>query len=75
MIDRYNWCIGNINNDFGKLIFVDETSIWIQPPIHHMRQQGTYPVCINLLNNTREKLNLWGGISMRGATLFKVFFF
>lgn len=66
---RLDWCDANKNNDFHDYVFVDETSIWVNElPLYHMRRSGTDPETIASTTNSRGKLNVWGGISFRGAT-------
>jgi hypothetical protein len=72
--DRLNWCLEHIDCNFDYHIFVDESKIMINHcKLYHMGQKATYPECI-ILNNFHAKLNIWGGISKRGATSFVVYF-
>ena len=71
--DRFDWCVGNLNNEFYNFVFVDETSVWVnQMPLYHMRQSGTSPEGLVSASNARYKLHVWGGISLRGPTSFFV---
>jgi hypothetical protein len=71
--DRYNWCVGNKNNDFADFVFTDESSVWVnQLPLYHMRMAGTHSQCLESRSNSRIKLNVFGGISVRGPTNFQV---
>ena len=72
--ERYYWCLANIDNDFNYFIFIDETKIMInQMKLYHLRQRTAYPDCLIVDNNFSIKLNVWGGISKRGATSFVTF--
>ena len=53
-------------------MFVDETTIRIlELPLYQVREKGE-PAGINSTSKYRLKLNIWGGISYRGATPFAV---
>ena len=70
---RYAWCINNRQNNFDNYLFVDETKVIINDcPLYHIRLKQKYPKAICITSNFRAKLNIWAGISRRGATNFVV---
>jgi hypothetical protein len=72
-LDRLNWCLGNINNNFYDYLFGDETSIWENEcPKYGYRPMGSYPDSVQMSSKSSKKLNLWCAISYRGATDFVV---
>ena len=72
--ERLNWCLQNENNDFLYHIFIDESKISNNHcKVYHIRKKATLPKCI-IMNHVTFKLNIWGGISKRGATDFVVRF-
>lgn len=67
--ERYEWCLQNRNNNFDNYLFIDESKIDINIcQFYHSRLRNTYPTPMNITSNRRGKLNLWAGISRRGAT-------
>ena len=76
IVERYNWCLRNRNNDFFNYIFVDETKIMInEAQLYHSRLKTSLPNAICITSNFHANVNLWGGISKMGATQFLVFLF
>jgi len=74
---RLNWCLRNKDNPFLDLfyIFVDESKIELNyKKEKHIRRPKKHSAC--LIQNPKDrriKLNIWGGISARGATDFVCF--
>ena len=72
--ERLNWCLTNRDNEFEFFVFVDESKLTNHIcKLYHMRKKSARPDCI-IMNSTPFKLNIWGGISKRGATEFIVRF-
>jgi hypothetical protein len=72
---RLTWCLNNNDNSFDNYLFADETKVIINYcPIYHLRLKKKYPKAICITSNFRAKLNIWAGISKRGATNFVVNF-
>ena len=72
-LSRLNWCLRNINNDFENYLFVDETTVRVmEVPLYHVRLPNQLPESIPLRSKLRLKLNVWGGISLKGACPFVV---
>lgn len=70
-MERLNWCLQHQNVDFSRHIFVDETMVRVfQVPTHHSRRPCSRPVAFSETDKFRAKVNVWGGISYRGATKF-----
>ncbi len=69
------WCLRYQNADFSKYFFVDETSVRKGDiPIYHWRKAQTYPEAFKCSDKFSGKVNVWGGISFKGASKFAVFF-
>ncbi|RNA37155.1 hypothetical protein BpHYR1_026053, partial [Brachionus plicatilis] len=59
------------NFEFTNYIFVDETTIRLsERPIYHLRYPAKYPANIPSTSKHEGKLNIWAGISFKGATNF-----
>ena len=72
-LQRFFWCQRNVNNDFKNYLFVDETAVRsLEVPLYHVRQRAERPEAIKTSTKIRFKVNVWGGISFRGATPFVV---
>jgi hypothetical protein len=72
IVERLNWCLLHLNNDFDYFAFIDESKISDNHcKYYHIRKKSSRPDCI-ILSRTTFKLNIWGGISKRGATEFVV---
>ena len=75
-LNRLIWCQNYRNNSFENHIFVDETTIRLfETPLYNWRYPSTYPHAFNNTSKFRQKLNIWGGISFKGATKLAVGFF
>ena len=73
-LNRYVWCCNNINTDFSRYIFVDETKICLNESyLYHWRYPKSRPKALNKTNKFRKKINIWGGISFKGPTEFPCF--
>ncbi|KAK5986330.1 Transposable element Tcb2 transposase [Trichostrongylus colubriformis] len=60
--------------DFSQCIFSDETTIQVGPSVKHCFVKGDdYFARLRPRAKHPVKLNLWGGISMRGATELAIF--
>lgn len=72
-LERLVWCLKNKNTDFSRYIFVDETTIRVfDRPLYHVRYPTKYPKSLPCSSKFEAKLNIWGGISVQGATEFAV---
>ena len=72
---RYLWCRKKENNDFQNHLFVDESHVRIlEVPLYHVRLPGERPEAIPCSTKIRLKINVWGGISVKGATPFAVIY-
>ena len=72
---RYQWCKNNVMNNFENYVFVDETTVRVlEVPIYHLRKAKSRPETISHTVKQRLKVNIWGGISSKGATPFAVSF-
>jgi hypothetical protein len=72
---RYQWCKNNVMNNFENYVFVDETTVRVlEVPIYHLRKANSRPETISHTVKQRLKVNIWGGISSKGATPFAVSF-
>ena len=70
---RYQWCKNNVKNNFTNYVFVDETTVRVlEVPIYHLRKKNSRPETIPHTAKQRLKVNIWGGISSKGATSFAV---
>ena len=70
---RYLWCLNYQKADFSKYVFVDETMVRIgDAPLYHYRLPCEYPDSLPCSSKFRQKVNVWGGISYKGATEFAV---
>ncbi|RNA24864.1 hypothetical protein BpHYR1_040666 [Brachionus plicatilis] len=59
------------NFEFTNYIFVDETTIRLsERPIYHLKYPAKYPANIPSTSKYEGKLNIWAGISFKGATNF-----
>ena len=71
-LERLNWCLMHERNSFDYWVFVDESKITNNHcKFYHIRKKQARPDCI-ILTRATFKLNIWGGISKRGATEFVV---
>lgn len=71
---RYLWCLNNQNNDFSTTVFLDETTRRLDDlQLHHWRPRGSTPA-VPKTNKVRIKVNIWGGISLRGLNEFAVIY-
>ena len=62
-------------NNFENYVFVDETTVRVlEVPIYHLRKANSRPETIPHTVKQRLKVNIWGGISSKGATPFAVSF-
>ena len=67
------WCSNNVKTDFSKYLFTDETTVRVlEVPIYHVRLPSSRPTAMPKSQKIRLKLNIWGGISFKGATPFVV---
>ena len=73
-ISRLIWCRQYKNADFSKYIFVDETMVRLNDKqLYHSRYPCSRPKAICITDKyDRKKVNVWGGISAKGATNFAV---
>ena len=72
---RLIWCLRMKNKDLSKVLFVDETSVRIRDlPIYQWRTPSSYPEASSITSGVKKKLNVFGGISYKGATKFAVRF-
>lgn len=63
------------DEDFNNYIFVDETSVIVfDKPLYHLRLRSSTPISVPCSSKHKSKVNVWGGISFKGPTLFAVFF-
>jgi hypothetical protein len=70
--ERLEWCQRNRDNEFEYFVFIDESKLMNNNcKLYHIRKKATLPECI-IINHVTVKLNIWGGISKRGATEFVV---
>ena len=70
---RLLWCLKHRNTDFSKYIFIDETTIRLWDlPLYHWRLPTSTPDTIPCTSKYRDKVNICGGISFKGATNFKL---
>jgi hypothetical protein len=70
---RYQWCKNNVTNNFENYVFVDETTVRVlEVPLYHLRKRTSRPEAIPHTAKQRLKINIWGGISYKGATPFAV---
>jgi len=71
---RLLWCKRHEKEDFSRHIFVDETKITIGSiPLYHWRLPEAYPKGVPNSVKYRQKINVWGGISVKGLTRFVTF--
>lgn len=72
-IQRLVWCLNNRETDFSRYIFIDETMIKInEVPPYHIRLRSSRPQAIPCTTKYSIKLNVCGGISVKGLTEFAV---
>jgi len=72
---RYLWCRKNEHNDFKNHFFVDETHMRIlEVQLYQVRLPDERPETVSSSTKFRLKINIWGGISIRGASPFAVIF-
>lgn len=61
------------NQVFSRYIFVDETTVRLdESPLYHHRKPSKHPRSLPKTTKFRRKINIWGGISFKGPTLFAV---
>lgn len=72
---RYQWCKNNEKNNFRNYLFADESTVRVlEVPLYHLRKKNSRPQPIPHTAKARLKMNIWGGISYKGATPFAVCF-
>jgi hypothetical protein len=72
-MDKLIWCLRYQHADFSKYIFADETTLRLcDVPIYQWRKASSYPDAYPCSEKYAAKLNVWSGISFRGATQFAV---
>jgi hypothetical protein len=76
LLQRLVWCPNNQNRNFEIRIFCDEANVRAaEIPLYHWRLKNGYPEKYGCAEKYRMKVNVWGAISFRGATEFKVEFY
>lgn len=71
--ERLAWCIENRYNSFENFIFFDESKLKFDDcPLFVSRLPGRYPNPAGTRNDHLLSVNIWGGISAKGATQFIV---
>lgn len=72
-IQRLIWSLIYKDADFENYNFVDETTVRVfEKPFYHIRFPTSYPTAIPCSSKFESKLNIWAGISYKGATNFAV---
>ena len=75
ILERYIWCLKNLNNKFLFINFVyaDECKIEINNwRTKHLRKKTKTPCCAIQNHQQRLHVNVWGAISWEGASSFVV---
>ena len=74
-MQRFIWCLLNIENNFENYIFVDESMIRsLEIPLYHSRLPAKYPDYCGSSKKYTTKINIFGAISYRGASRFVVIY-
>ena len=70
--NRVQWCKNNKKQDWDKIFFSDECSVWLERDSVRMWTRGAEAPLLNISRHV-PMLHIWGAISRRGATLLKIF--
>jgi len=70
---RLIFALNNIDCNFQKTIFVDESSIWaMRGGLYHFRKKGRHPKCNTIHPRNVKKVHIWGGVSWSGPLPYMV---
>ena len=70
---RLAWCLNNLNTDFRRYVFSDETTVrQFEVPFYHSRKISSNPEGIEATKKYGFKLNVYGSISSLGPSAFYV---
>ncbi|CAF1034438.1 unnamed protein product, partial [Brachionus calyciflorus] len=71
---RLAWCYENRFNNFENYVFIDEKKIKLNlNPLNTHRKKSSCPPCTGVKSRNQGCLNVWGVISLEGATPFVAF--